>query len=164
MLCFLLSQCCFILQGIFFPPNSFVLEALIYVQFVLYSGIEIQTRILAWLRSWRNWFLQRTKYGAKIVNAIFAYGKTGGLNITKKNGHLPSLQIYFSVLTILQHIYRGQICENPIFRPAHKHYVIIACCEDIYSHHCIQKSNNDHFLLLSAIITFKMKSSLFLVV
>ena len=140
MLCFLLNQCCFILQGIFFPPNSFVLEALIYVQIVLYSGIEIQTRILVWLRSWRHWFLQRTKYGAKMVNAIFAYRKTGGVNITKKNGHLPSLQIYCSVLTILQHIYRGQICKNPIFRPVHKYYVIIACCKDIYGHHCIQKS------------------------
>ena len=163
MLCFLLSQCCFILQGIFFPPNSFVLEALIYVQFVLYSGIEIQTRILAWLRSWRHWFLQGTKYGAKMVNAIFAYQKTGGVNITMQNGHLPPLQIYSWVLTILQHIYRGQIYENPIFRPVHKRYVIIAC-EDIYRHHCIQKSNNDHLLLLSAIITFEMKSSLFSVV
>ena len=114
MLCFLLNQCCFILQGIFFPPNSFVLEALIYVQYVLYSGIEIQTRILAWLRS-RQWFLQGTKYGAKMVNAIFAYQKTGGVNITMQNGHLPPLQIYSWVLTILQHIYRGQICENQFF-------------------------------------------------
>ena len=23
--------------------------------------------------------------------------------------------------------------------------IIIACCEDIYGHYCIQKSNNDHF-------------------
>ena len=113
------------LRGSFFSPNSFVLEALIYVQFVLYSGIEILTRILAWLRSWRHWFLQRTKYGAKMVNAIFAYRKTGGVIITKKNGHLPSLQIYCSVLTILQHIFRGQICENPIFRPVHKHLFLI---------------------------------------
>ena len=37
LLCLLLNQCCFILQGIFFPPNSFVFEALIYVQYVLYS-------------------------------------------------------------------------------------------------------------------------------
>ena len=118
--------------------------------------------MLAWLKS-RHWFLQGTKYGAKMVNAIFAYQKTGGVNITMQNGHLPPLQIYSWVLTILQHIYRGQICENPIFRPVHKRYVIIAC-EDIYGHHCIQKSNNDHLLLLSAIITFKMKSSLFSVV
>ena len=97
-----------------------------------------------------------------MVNAIFAYQKTGGVNITMQNGHLPPLQIYSWVLTILQHIYRGQICENPIFRPVHKRYVI--ACEDIYGHHCIQKSNNDHLLLLSAIITFKMKSSLFSVV
>ena len=91
--------------------------------------------------------------------------KDRGCNsITKQNGHLPSLHIYPSVLTILQHIYWGQICENPIFRPVHKRYVIIACCEDIYGHYCIQKSNNDHFLLLSAIITFKMKCSLFSVV
>ena len=98
-----------------------------------------------------------------MVNAIFAYQKTGGVNITMQNGHLPPLQIYSWVLTILQHIYRGQICENPIFRPVHKRYVIITC-EDIYGHHCIQKSNNDHLLLLSAIISFEMKSSLFSVV
>ena len=161
MLCFLLNQCCFILQGIFFPPNSFVLEALIYVQFVLYSGIEILTRILAWLRSWRQ-----------------IWGKDGKCHICiPKNRRCKyyyekwAFTIFADLLLglglglgILQHIYRVQICENPIFRPVHKHYVIIACCEDIYSHHCIQKSNNDHFLLLSAIITFKMKSSLFSVV
>ena len=33
-----------------------------------------------------------------MVNAIFTYRKTGGVNITKKYGHLPSLQIYCSVL------------------------------------------------------------------
>ena len=70
--------------------------------------------MLAWLRS-RHWFLQGTKYGAKMVNAIFAYQKTGGVNITMQNGHLPPLQIYSWVLTILQHIYRGQICENQFF-------------------------------------------------
>ena len=91
--------------------------------------------------------------------------KTGGVNITRQKWYLPSLQIYSSVLTILQHIYRaGQICENPIFRPVQKHYVIIACCEDIYGPYCIQKINNDHFLPLSAIIIFKMKNSLFSVV
>ena len=97
-----------------------------------------------------------------MVNGTFAYQKTGGVNITRQKWHLPSLQIYSSVLTILQHIYSaGQICENPIFRPVHKHYVIIACCEDIYGPYCIQKINNDHFLPLSAIIIFKMKNSLF---
>ena len=50
-----------------------------------------------------------------MVNAIFAYQKTGGVNITMQNGHLPPLQIYSWVLTILQHIYRGQICENQFF-------------------------------------------------
>ena len=97
-----------------------------------------------------------------MVNGTFAYQKTGGVNIASQKWHLPSLQIYSSVLTILQHIYRaGQICENPIFRPVHKHYVIIACCEDIYGPYCIQKINNDHFLPLSAIVIFKMKNSLF---
>ena len=37
MLCLLLNQFCFNLQGIFFFSNSFVFEALIYVQYVLYS-------------------------------------------------------------------------------------------------------------------------------
>ena len=37
----------------------------------------------------------------------------------------------------------------------HKFYFIIACCEDIYGWNCIQKSSNDHFHPLFAIIVFK---------
>ena len=42
--------------------------------------------------------------------------------------------------------------------------VIIACCDDTYSHYCIKKRNNDHFHPKFALILFNIKSCSFFVV
>ena len=54
---------------------------------------------------------------AKMVNATFAYQKTGGENILVNDLHLPCLPHVYSSVFICGNICKGQICANPFFRP-----------------------------------------------
>ena len=56
---------------------------------------------------------------AKMVNATFAYQKTGGVNILVNDLHLPCLpHVYSSVFIYLRKYFcKEQICANPFFWP-----------------------------------------------